>query len=53
MQLRIHKKWIIGEMTFLLVWFFPLSAFCQKAAIKDVNVKGMNGTWKVSFNVEN
>ncbi|MGZ3538904.1 MAG: DUF4390 domain-containing protein, partial [Thermodesulfobacteriota bacterium] len=40
-------------MTFLLVWFFPLSVFCQKAAIKDVNVKGMNGTWKVSFNVEN
>jgi hypothetical protein len=53
MQLRIHKKWIIGGMVFLLVWFFPLPAFCQKAAIKDVNVKGMNGIWKVSFNVEN
>ena len=31
---------------------FPLSTFCQKASIQDVNVKGMNGVWKVSFNVE-
>jgi hypothetical protein len=53
MQLRMHKKWIAGGLVFLLVWFLPLSAFCQKASIKDVNVKGMNQVWKVSFDVEN
>ena len=52
MRLRIPKKWIIGGVVFLLILIHPLSAFCQKAAIKDVNVKGMNGIWKVSFNVE-
>jgi len=36
-----------------MVWIFPLSAFCQRAAIKNVNVKGGNGVWKVSFDVEN
>ena len=40
MQLRIHKKWIAGGLVFLLVWLFPLSAFCQKASIKDVNGEG-------------
>jgi hypothetical protein len=53
MQLRMHKKWIAGGLVFLLLWFLPLSAFCQKASIKDVNVKGMNQVWKVSFDVEN
>jgi hypothetical protein len=53
MQLRIHKKWIIGGIVLLLVWLFPLSAFCQKASIKDVKVKGANSLWKVSFDVEN
>ncbi len=50
-----HKKsnrWCAGGIVFLLVWFYPLSAFCQKAAIKDVKVKGRNGVWQVSFNVE-
>ena len=53
MQLRIHKKWTAGGIVFLLVWLYPLSAFCQRAAIKDVKVKGRNGAWEVSFNVEN
>ncbi len=53
MQLRIPKKWIIGGVVFLLILIHPLSALCQKAAIKDVNVKGTNRVWKVSFDVEN
>ena len=53
MQLRIHKKWIAGGLVFFLVWVFPLSAFCQKASIKNVDVKGTNSVWKVSFDVEN
>jgi hypothetical protein len=32
---------------------FPLSAFCEKASIKNVNIKESNGVWKVSFEVEN
>jgi len=52
MRLRIHKKWMAGGVVFLLILVYPLSAFCQKAAIKEVNVKRMNGVWKVSFNVE-
>ncbi len=36
-----------------MILIFPLSAFCQKAAIQDVRVKGGNGGWKVSFDVEN
>jgi hypothetical protein len=44
---------MVGGFTFLLIWFFPLSAFCQKASIKEVNVKGTNGAWKVDFYVEN
>jgi len=31
----------------------PLSAFSQKASIKEVNIKGTNGVWKVGFYVEN
>jgi len=53
MKLWIHKRWLVGGIAFLLIWIFPLSAFCQKASIKDVNVKGTNGVWKVSFDVEN
>jgi hypothetical protein len=32
---------------------FPLSAFCQKAAIKNVHVIGGSEVWKISFDVEN
>jgi hypothetical protein len=53
MRHKSQKIWIIGGIVFLLVWFLPLQAFCQKASIKDVNVKGMNRVWKVSFDVEN
>jgi len=53
MQLRIQEKWTAGGIVFLLVWLYPFSAFCQRAAIKDVKVKGRNGAWEVSFNVEN
>jgi hypothetical protein len=53
MRRKSQNQWIIGGMAFLSVWLFPLSAFCQKASIKDVNVKGTNSVWKVSFDVEN
>ncbi len=54
MQRRIPKRWIVGGgLTFLLIWILPLSAFCQKASIKEVSVKGTNGVWKVGFYVEN
>ncbi len=53
MRHKIQNIWIIGGVAFLLIWIFPPSAFCQKASIKDVNVKGTNGVWKVSFDVEN
>jgi hypothetical protein len=53
MRLWIQKRWIMGGVIFLLILLFPLSGFCQKASIKDVNVKGKNGAWKVSFDVEN
>jgi len=53
MGLWIHKRWIVGGATFLLILIFPLSAFCQKASIKEVSVKRTNGVWKVGFNVEN
>jgi hypothetical protein len=52
MRHRIQNRWIIGGIVFLLIGIFPLSAFCQKASIKDVNVKGTKGVWKVSFDVE-
>jgi hypothetical protein len=45
--------WIIGGAIFLLISFFPLSAFCQKASIKDVIIKEANGFWKISFDIEN
>ncbi len=43
----------MGGIVFLVVLLFPLSAFSQKAAIKNVHITGMNGAWKVSFDVEN
>jgi hypothetical protein len=52
MRLWVQRRWLAGGFVFLLIWIFPLSAFCQKASIKDVNVKGTNGVWKVSFVVE-
>jgi hypothetical protein len=48
-----RNRWLIGGIAVLLVWVFPLPAFCQKASIKDVRVMGTEGVWKVSFDVEN
>jgi len=53
MRQKGQKVWVIGGILFLLMLIFPLSAFCQKASIKDVKVKGANSIWKVSFDVEN
>ena len=47
-----QKRCIIGGLTFLLILIFPLSAFCQKASVKEVSLKASNGAWKVSFYVE-
>ena len=49
----MRKRWMIGGIAFFLIWIFPLVGFCQKATIRDVSVKGMDGVWKVSFDVEN
>lgn len=43
---------MMGGITCLLVWFLPVAGFCQKASIKEVSVKGTNGTWKVGFHVK-
>jgi len=48
-----NNTWIIGGFVFLLILICPLPAFCQKASIKDIEVKRGNGAWKVSFDVEN
>ncbi len=48
-----QKRWVLGGIVFLLMGLFPLSAFCQKASIKEVTVRGTNGGWKVNFDVEN
>jgi hypothetical protein len=53
MKHRKLNRWLLGGLTFLLIWVIPLAAFCEKASIKEVNAKGANGTWKVSFYVEN
>jgi hypothetical protein len=36
-----------------LIWILPGVAFSQKASIRDVLVKAGDGTWKVSFSVDN
>ncbi len=53
MRHRTQNIWIIGAILFLLILIFPLPAFCQKASIKDIQVKRADGVWKVSFDVEN
>jgi len=57
MRHRSQNTWILGGILFLLILIFPLPAFCQKASIKDIlkdiRVKGSDGVWKVSFDVEN
>ncbi len=46
-------RWLLGGLAFTLIWIFPFSAFSQKAFIKDIQVKGANGVWRISFDVEN
>jgi hypothetical protein len=53
MRHKSQNIWIIGGILFLLTWILPLPAFCQKASIKDIQVKRANEVWKVSFDVEN
>jgi len=53
MRHRSQTIWIIGGILFLFILIFPLSAFCQKASIKSIQVKRGDGIWKVSFDVEN
>jgi hypothetical protein len=52
MKQKLQTRWITGGVAFLLIWILPTSAFCQKASIKDVSLKGTDGVWKVGFHVE-
>ena len=47
------NRWIVGGILFLLILIFPLPAFCQKASIKDIQVKRASEVWNVSFDVDN
>jgi hypothetical protein len=53
MRHRIQTHWILAGMAFLWAWIFPLPAFCESASIIDVNVKGADRVWMVSFDIEN
>jgi hypothetical protein len=48
----IRNKWVTGGIACLLVLCLPIRAFSQKASIREVQVKGTHGNWKVSFSVE-
>jgi len=53
MKLKIQNQWALWGLTLFLVLMLPLPAVCQKVSIKEVDVKGSNGGWKISFNVDN
>jgi hypothetical protein len=53
MKSRKLNRSLIGSITLLLLLIFFSSAFCQEASINDIKVRGVNGGWKVSFNVQN
>jgi hypothetical protein len=53
MKYGMRNRWLMGGIAFLLFWILAPPAFCQKASIKEVNVKGTNAVWKVSFDVQN
>ena len=53
MKYWIRNQWAIIGITFVLIWILPVAAFSQKASIRDVLVKAGDGTWKVSFSVDN
>jgi hypothetical protein len=47
-----RRRWINGGIACLLLWFLPISAYCEKASIQEVSVKGATGAWKVSLQVK-
>ena len=53
MKYWIRNQGAIIGITFILIWILPGVAFSQKASIRDVLVKAGDGTWKVSFSVDN
>ncbi len=53
MRHKNKKIWFVGGTVFLSCWIFPLSGFCQKASIENVQVKRASDAWKLSFDVEN
>jgi hypothetical protein len=53
MKYWIRNQGAIIGITFVLIWILPVAAFAQKASIRDVLVKAGDGTWKVSFSVDN
>jgi hypothetical protein len=53
MESKKLNRSLIGSVAFLLSLIFSSPAFCQEASINDIKVKGTNGGWKVSFNVQN
>ncbi|HSB03544.1 MAG TPA: DUF4390 domain-containing protein [Thermodesulfobacteriota bacterium] len=50
---RIRNRWIFGGLVLFLILSFPPWVFSQKASIREVQIKGSNGNWRVSFSVEN
>jgi len=50
---RFQNRWMTGGLVLLFILAFPLMAFSQKGSIRDVQIRGANGNWKVSFSVEN
>jgi hypothetical protein len=53
MKYWIRNQGAIIGIIFILIWILPGVAFSQKASIRDVLVKAGDGTWKVSFSVDN
>ena len=53
MKYWIRNQGVILGISFVLMWILPVAALSQNASIRDVLVKAGNGTWKVSFSVDN
>ena len=53
MEHPIKKKWAGGAFAFFLIWILSLSTLCEAASIKEVEVQGTQGVWKVNFFVAN
>ncbi len=52
MKHKSQTAWILGGILFFSVLILPLPVFCQKAAIRDIQLKRAEGVWKISFDVE-